>query len=266
MEGAFSFLPKEAVEWGYEHDLLPESCAYQGESPMSEVAPAPKRLDAYTLQMIVVLALISLHDFLLSDLVSLPLTLRRSPLAIVRSLEHVASSLEFLVPVILFTAMLVLWPTSRTAWERRVAIVYLAWVTLRLVIKIGLVLNTIILRPQSVAGVLLRDTIILWIVNFVIFGAWYWIIDGDGPRARCDGAVRRSDFIFPQHAMSPAGWGDWQPGFWDYLFLGFSGNTQFGLGDTSVLSLRAKFLLMIQVTLSIGIIVFIASFAISLTR
>jgi hypothetical protein len=266
LEGAFLFLPKEAVEWGYEHDLLPKSCADLGEYPMEETTPAPKRLDAYTLEMIVVLAIISLHDFLLSDLVSLPITLRRSPLAFVRSLENVAASLEFLVPVILFTIMLVLWPTRRTAWERRVAIVYLAWVTLRLVIKIGLVLNTILLRPQSVAGGLLKDTIILWFVNFVIFGVWYWIIDGDGPRARCDGTVRHSDFIFPQHAMSPADWEGWQPGFWDYLFLGFSGNTQFGLGDTSVLSLQAKFLLMLQVTLSIAIIVFIASFAISLTH
>jgi len=78
-----------------------------------------------------------------------------------------------------------------------VAIVYLVWITLRLVIKIGLVLCIITSRPQSAAGVLLKDTIVLWVVNFVLFGAWYWIIDGDGPRARCHGTARRYDYVFP---------------------------------------------------------------------
>ena len=66
--------------------------------------------------------------------------------------------------------------------------------------------------------------------------------------------------------LSLAGWEDWQPQFWDYIFLGFSSNTQFGLGDTQVLSLRAKFLSMLQITLSMAVIVFMASFAISLLR
>ena len=231
---------------------------------MKETIPAPKRLDAYALEMMIVLALITLHDFLLSDVVSLPVALHRSTLAELRSLEHVATSLEFLVPVVLFTAMLFLWLTRRNAWERRVAIVYLAWVTLRLVLKIGLVLYIFTSRSQSVVGVLLKDTIVLWVVNFVLFGAWYWIIDGGGPRLRRDGTARRYDFAFPQRTQSLAGWEDWQPGFWDYVFLGFNGNTQFGFNDTIVLSWRAKFLLMLQVTLSVAVIVFMASFAITL--
>ncbi len=233
---------------------------------MRQFIAALKRLDAYTFEMIIVLALITLHDFLLSDLVSLPLTLRRSPLAFVRSLELVAANLELFVPAILFAAMLVLLPTRYNLWERRMAFIYLGWVTLRLFVKTGLVLYVILVHPLSVAKVLLKDTVILWIINFVIFGVWYWMIDGGGPRARHDGTARRIDFIFPQHSLSPAGWEGWQPGFWDYIFLGFSGNTQFGLGDTTILSPRAKFLLMLQVTLSVATIVFIASFAISLTR
>jgi hypothetical protein len=38
------------------------------------------------------------------------------------------------------------------------------------------------------------------------------------------------------------------------------------LGDTTVLSLRAKFLLMVQATLSIAVILFIASIAIGYIR
>jgi len=64
-------------------------------------------------------------------------------------LEHITSSLEFLVPIVLFTAMLALWLTRRNAWERLVAIVYLGWVTLRLVIKIVLIILIITSRPQT---------------------------------------------------------------------------------------------------------------------
>jgi hypothetical protein len=100
----------------------------------------------------------------------------------------------------------------------------------------------------------------------VLFGVWYWVIDGGGPDARRDGSARRYDFHFPQRGAAIDGWANWRPGLWDYLFLGFSGSTQFGLSDTAVLSLRAKFLLMLQVTLSIAVIVFIASIATGLVK
>jgi hypothetical protein len=233
---------------------------------MTESRRRAPRLDKYALEMIVVLAVITLHDFLLSDVLSLPSVLHRSPLAQFRSLDHVASGLEFVVPAVVFAAMLVLWLTRRNAWERRLGIAYLVWVTARLVLRVTLIVSIILSRPQNGVGVLLKDTLVLWVVNLVLFGAWYWIIDGGGPRARRDGLSRRFDFAFPQRSISLPGWADWQPGFWDYVFLGFSGSTQFGLGDTNVLSLRAKFLMMLQITLSLAILVFMASFAISLMR
>jgi len=67
-----------------------------------------------------------------------------------------------------------------------------------------------------------------------------------------------------RHDLLPASEEDWQPGFWDYVFLGFSNNTPSGLGDMQVLSVRAKFLVMDQITLSMAEIVFMASIVISL--
>jgi hypothetical protein len=249
---------------------------------MLQPKPAPRRLDAPTLEMIVVVMLTTLHDFLLSDVLSLPLALRRGPLAQLRALDAVASGLELAVPIIVFVLMLGLWLLGRNAWVRRVAVLFLAWVTLRLVFKVTLVLSTlapaasagvIVSRPQNGAGPLLRDTVVLWFVIFLLFGVWYWVIDGGGPDARRDaaaadapGRAQRFDFQFPQRAAALPGWADWRPGLWDYLFLGFSGSTQFGLSDTAVLSVRAKLLLMLQVTLSIAVIVFIASIATGLIR
>ncbi len=231
---------------------------------MNEAAAAPRRLDVNTFEMILVVALITLHDFLLSDALSLPLALQRSTLAQLRALDRVVSSVEFLVPVVFIAAMLVLWLTERNEWVSRFAIVFLAWVTLRLVAKVALVLFSIVSRPLKQGTGILTDTIVLWFAIFLLFGIWYWIIDGGGPRARLDGAARRFDFAFPQHAGVYPGWDGWRPGFWDYVFLGFCGSTQFGLGDTIVLSLRAKFLLMLQATLSVAVLVFVASIAIGI--
>lgn len=231
---------------------------------MNESVPAPRRLDTYAFEMIFVVALITLHDFLLSDALSLPLALQRSTLAQLRAMDRVVSSAEFLVPLVFVVAMLILWLIGRNEWVNRLAIIFLAWVTLRLVAKVALVLFTIISRPLKQASGILTDTIVLWFAFFLLFGIWYWIIDGGGPRARRDNTVRRFDFGFPQRAVSYPGWDDWRPAFWDYVFLGFCGSTQFGLGDTTVLSLRAKFLLMLQATLSVAVIVFIASIAIGI--
>jgi hypothetical protein len=233
---------------------------------MNESKSASKRLDIYSFEMIIALALITLHDFLLSNFVSLPVALHRSTLVVLSSTDKVATSLEYLVPIVSFIVLLILWLTRRNVWERHVAMIYLGWVTLRMVLKIGLVIFIVSSRPQIGVGVLLKDTLVLWVVNFVLFGVWYWIIDGGGPRARRDGLTKRYDFAFPQQALPMTGWEGWHAGFWDYVFLGFSSNTQFGLGDTQVLSARAKFLLMLQITMSMAVIVFMASIAITLLR
>src|SRR5262249_14847218 len=150
-------------------------------SPVDEtlVRRAPRRLDVLTLEMIVVVMLTTLHDFLLSDVLSLPLPLApRSALAQLRLYDRLAFNLELAVPLVVFALMFGLWLAGRNAWVRRVSIVYLAWVTLRLVAKLSLVLYIILSRPQTGVGVLLRDTVVLWFVICLLFGVWYWVIDG----------------------------------------------------------------------------------------
>jgi len=233
---------------------------------MNKTESKSKKPDAFSLEMIIVLVIITLHDFLLSNTLSIPGALGRIALTRVISLDRVASSLEFIVPIAILATMLVLWFTENDQWVHTLAIVYLAWVTVRLTTKVALVSYVIASRPQNGVGVLLKDTIVLWVANVLLFGAWYWIIDAGGPRVRREDPGQRFDFAFPQRVVSLSGWQGWQPGFWDYVFLGFCGSTQFGLADTLVLSRRAKLLLMLQAALSVTVIVFIASIAISALR
>jgi len=233
---------------------------------MNESVSKPKRPDTYSLEMIIVLAIITLHDFLLSSTLSIPGALGRLALARLIHLDRIVSSLEFIVPIIIFAAMLILWATEQDRWVYQLAVVYLAWVTLRLTSKVVLVSVIIASRPQNVVGYLLKDVMVLWAANVLLFAAWYWIIDAGGPRVRREGPVQRFDFAFPQRVVNLAGWQNWQPNIWDYVFLGFCGSTQFGLADTLLLSVRAKLLLILQASLSLTVIVFIASIAISVLR
>ena len=233
---------------------------------MEETISESKKPDAYSLEMIIVLAIITLHDFLLSSTLSIPAVLGKINLLRLISLDRIASGLEYVVPIGIFAALLISWFTEHDRWVHTLAVVYLAWVTVRLTTKVILVSVIIASRPQNGVGVLLKDVVVLWIANVLLFGAWYWIIDAGGPRLRREGPSERFDFAFPQRVASLPGWQNWQPGFWDYVFLGFCGSTQFGLADTLVLSLRAKLLLMLQAALSVTVIVFIASIAISALR
>src|ERR1700686_2852068 len=84
--------------------------------PMADRLSRPRRFDAPTLELIVVVMLTTLHDFLLSDVLSLPGALRGSRLGQLRALDRVASSLEIGVPVVVLLFMVVLWLLGRNAW------------------------------------------------------------------------------------------------------------------------------------------------------
>jgi hypothetical protein len=232
----------------------------------SRSQPTARRLNQVSFEMILVMALISLHDFMLSDALSLPGALQRSTVGELRAFDKIASGLEFVVPLAMFGILIVLWLIGRNAWVRPMVFVFLGWVTLRLTTKVGLLLLAIVSGSPRSASPLLTDTVVMLFANILLFGAWYWMIDGGGPRARAEGATERFDFAFPQRMSPFPGWADWKPSFWDYLYIGFCASTQFGSADTSVLSVRAKLLLMLQVTLAILVIVFIASVAIGVIR
>jgi hypothetical protein len=93
---------------------------------------------------------------------------------------------------------------------------------------------------------------IVWLGNNLAFALLYWLMDGGGPflRARRLGAV---DFAFTQHLspeVSPPGW---RPVFLDYLHLGFTNATAFSPTDVMPLTLRAKYAMVVQSTVSLAL-------------
>ena len=112
---------------------------------------------------------------------------------------------------------------------------------------------------------LLRAAVTLWIVNILVFAAWYWRLDAGGPNVRdqrknhVDGA-----FLFPQMVLSGKSARAWRPGFVDYLFLAFNTSTAFSPTDVPVLSRWAKMMMMMQALISLVTVAIVAARAVNI--
>jgi len=116
-----------------------------------------------------------------------------------------------------------------------------------------------ILRSRDIAGTnLIYSALALWGTNVIIYGLWYWELDGGGPNARHDRAAHDRDFLFPQQAAPDVFVRPWHPTFFDYLYLSFTNSTAFSPTDTMPLTATAKLLMGFQSMISlltIGLVV-----------
>lgn len=115
---------------------------------------------------------------------------------------------------------------------------------------------------------LLRSAGTLWLSNVLVFGLWYWRLDGGGPNARDERrAVGSCSFVFPQMQVEKSvqpdfGIRKWRPGFIDYLFIAFTMSTTFGPTDAPILRPWAKMFAMLQASISLTIIALLVSRAV----
>ena len=111
---------------------------------------------------------------------------------------------------------------------------------------------------------LILASINIFVTNTIIFGLWYWEMDGGGPGERQRIAKYEQDFLFPQHHNEDYKHPDWKPTFLDYLYVSSTNAMTFGPADTKPLSRRAKMLMLLQSTISIVVVVLVAARAVGI--
>jgi len=142
----------------------------------------------------------------------------------------------------------------RTPWVRRIA------VTIVIVLVAAALWATALLVYDLIRGhgvsqsatKLLTAGALVWVGNNLAFGLLYWLMDSGGPIARARNA-KPVDFAFVQHLSPEVAPPGWRPVFLDYLHLGFTNATAFSPTDTMPLSLRAKYVMIVQSTVALAL-------------
>ena len=111
---------------------------------------------------------------------------------------------------------------------------------------------------------LILTAVNIYITSLIVFGLWYWEMDGGGPGQRLLAAKHEQDFLFPQNQHEDYKHPHWQPTFIDYLYLSSTNAMAFSPTDTMPLSRRAKMLMLAQATLSLVSIALVAARAVNI--
>lgn len=122
-----------------------------------------------------------------------------------------------------------------------------------------------LLRGGKASGhALIGSGIVLWGTNVLLFGVWYWQLDGGGPRARARKRKPHPDFLFVQmteRAFAPRGW---EPTLVDYLYTSFTNATAFSPTDTMPLTPMAKSLMAVQALTALATIGLVVARAVNI--
>jgi hypothetical protein len=149
---------------------------------------------------------------------------------------------------------------------RRIAsLAVIAVITAANAASIVLLVHLLVSGHKTIARDLLRAAIHMWCMNVIVFGLWFWQLDGGGPVARRSEKRRVADFLFPQQT-SPELAADWQPNFIDYLYVSFTNATAFSPTDTMPLSQWAKILMLVQSAAALLLAVMVAARAVNILQ
>ena len=121
-------------------------------------------------------------------------------------------------------------------------------------------------RTHESATTLLLTGGAIWLTNVIAFGMWYWDLDRGGPAARAQALKSFPDFLFPQMTSPELAPADWQPLFFDYLYLSFTNAAAFSPTDVLPLARWAKMAMMLQSIVSLGTIVLVVARAVNILK
>jgi hypothetical protein len=145
--------------------------------------------------------------------------------------------------------------------RRILSLAVLGLITLATAGSIALLVHFLLHGAHTQAPLLFRAGLRMWCMNVLLFGLWYWQLDGGGPLARRQAAVGR-DFLFPQETLE--GGSAWQPQFLDYLYVAFTNSTAFSPTDAMPLSIWAKVLMMVQSAASLLVAILVVARAVNI--
>ena len=82
--------------------------------------------------------------------------------------------------------------------RRRLALALIGLVTAANCYSLVLLVHYLLTAGKTDAHALIGSGVVLWVTNVLLFGVWYWQLDGGGPTARRRQRKPHPDFLFVQ--------------------------------------------------------------------
>lgn len=114
--------------------------------------------------------------------------------------------------------------------------------------------------------VLLASGGAVWLSNVIVFGLWFWDLDGGGAAARARGSGPRPAFTFPEMINEQYVEPGWYPKFLDYFFFAFNTAGAFSPTDVSAIRPWAKLMMIVESTVSLVIGVLVVARAVNILQ
>lgn len=156
--------------------------------------------------------------------------------------------------------------TRRSPQLRLISILLIAVLTLANAGSAGRLIAALLQGKEQNPTTLLLTGGAIWLTNVIVFGMWYWNLDRGGPAARAQALKSYPDFLFPQMTMPELAPANWQPQFFDYIYLSFTNAAAFSPTDTLPLALWAKMTMMVQSIVSLGTVVLVIARAVNILK
>jgi hypothetical protein len=121
------------------------------------------------------------------------------------------------------------------------------------------------LFAASATGLLATGGVI-WAMDVIAFGLWYWDMDRGGAAARAHHPDANPAFLFSEMMNTGYVPANWVPEFADYLSLALWTATAFSPTDVSAIRRWAKLLMMTEAAVSLGIGALIIARAINILK
>ncbi len=149
--------------------------------------------------------------------------------------------------------------------RRLMAITLIAFISIANVASLILVISELFSSKNLSGRELIISGLAIYLTNIIIFGVWYWELDSGGSQGQ---SVESApiDFLFPQMTAkdSVPFLKNWNPTFFDYLYISITNASAFSPTDTMPLTHRAKSLMGLQSTISLITIALVAARAVNI--
>lgn len=183
---------------------------------------------------------------------------------------HLAIRPHYVVPIVEGAILLGLFVASPARLVRHspgrhaTALVLIGLISADTAISAGLLVREIVSGTADAAPRLLLQGVAIWLTNIIVFGLWYWQFDRGGPVERAHGKRKHPDLLFPQMQQPDIAPPDWEPTFFDYLYVSFTNATAFSPTDTMPLSRWAKAMFLLQSAISLVTVALVISRAVNI--